>query len=135
MRAAATLQRAIFERLSGDAALTALVGAGGVTDRLPGKERFPFVVLRSIESRDWSTASEPGEEHVVTIEIWSGKDGNLEAQTIAARVGALLDGAALSLAGHHLVNLLQRGGDVGRDGRSRHHRALLRFRAATEPEG
>ncbi|MCF3642634.1 DUF3168 domain-containing protein [Rhizobium sp. TRM95111] len=132
MSAASALQAAIFTRLSGDATLASLVGADGITDRLLAKPKLPLVVLRAIDSTDFSTASEPGEEHRVTIEVWSQAAGNREAQAIAARLGALLHDAALTLDGVHLVSLLHRSTAQRRDGKTRYHRAELLFRAVTE---
>ena len=50
MSAASSLQAAIFERLTGDATLTGLVGADGVTDRILPRPKLPLIVLRSIDS-------------------------------------------------------------------------------------
>ena len=58
MSAASALQRAIFERLAGDAALSALVGPGGISDRLADRQRLPKVVIAAIDSGDLSTATE-----------------------------------------------------------------------------
>ena len=135
MSAASALQKAIFARLSGDVALTALVGADGITDRRLVAPASPLVVIASIDSMDHSTATEAGEEHVVVLEIWSGAAGHREAQGIAAAVRAALHDAALALAGHHLVLLLHRETRLKRDGTSKFHRAEMRFRAVTEPDG
>ena len=133
MSAASALQRAIFARLSGDAALTALVGANGITDRRPDGPTTPLLVIAGIDSTDHSTASEAGEEHIVTLEAWSEAAGHRQAQAIAAAVRAALDDAALVIAGHHLVLLFHRDTRLRRDGKSRFHRAEMRFRAVTEP--
>lgn len=135
MSAASALQKAIFTRLSGDAALAALVGPHGVTDRLLAAPAAPLVVIAGIDSADHSTASEAGEEHAVTLEVWSDGAGHREAQAIAHAVRAALDNAALALAGHHLVLLLHRDTRLRRDVKSRFHRAEMRFRAVTEPDG
>lgn len=132
MSAASALQKAIFARLSGDAALTALVGANGVTDRRLTEPASPLVVIASIDSTDHSTATETGEEHVVTLEVWSEAAGHRQVQAIAAAVRAVLDDAALVLDGHHLVLLLHRDTRLRRDGKSRFHHAQMRFRAVTE---
>jgi hypothetical protein len=86
MSAASALQKAIFARLSGDAALTAIVGATGVTDRRLSEPTVPLVVIAGIDSVDHSTASEPGEEHTVTLEAWSEAAGHRQVQAIAAAV-------------------------------------------------
>ena len=134
MSAASSLQKAIFTKLSGDAGLTALVGADGITDRRPDGPAAPLVVIAGIDSFDHSTASETGEEHGVTLEAWSEAKGHREVQAIAAAVRAALDDAALALAGHHLVFLFHRETRLRRDGKSRFHRAEMRFRAVTEPD-
>jgi hypothetical protein len=134
MSAASALQTAIFARLSGDAAVTALVGTTGVTDRRPDGPAAPLVVIAGIDSLDHSTASETGEEHVVTLEVWSEATGHKQAQAIAAALRSALDDAALVLVGHHLVFLFHRDTRLRRDGKSRFHRAEMRFRAVTEPD-
>lgn len=134
MSAASALQKAIFTRLSGDAALTALVGANGITDRRLAEPASPLVVIAGIDSTDHSTATEAGEAHMVTLEAWSEAAGHRQAQAIAAAVRAALHDAPLALAGHHLVLLLHRDTRLKRDGKSRFHRAEMRFRAVTEPD-
>lgn len=134
MSAASALQKAIFARLSGDAALTILVGANGITDRRLTAPASPLVVVAAIDSVDHSTATEPGEEHTVTLEAWSEAGGHRQVQAIAAVVRAALHDAALVLDGHHLVLLLHRDTRLKRDGKSRFHRADMRFRAVTEPD-
>ncbi len=71
MSAASALQKAVFGRLSADAALTALVGPDGITDRRLSQPAAPLLVIAGIDSIDHSTASEPGEQHTVLLEAWS----------------------------------------------------------------
>lgn len=133
MSASAALQKAIYERLQGDAGMMALVGVDGVRDHVAAGDRRPFVAIASIESRDFSTASEPGEEHLVTLEVRGGEGGNRGVQDIAARLRALLDDAALALDGFALVGILHRRTRIGRDAKARGHLAEMVFRAVTEP--
>lgn len=135
MSAGNALQAAVFARLSGDAALVATLGDGGIHDRLLEGAKHPYLRLAGIESRDWSTASEPGEEHAMTIEARGPEGGNLAVQELAGRVLALLHDAGLPLAGHHLVNLRHEATRTARDGDVRGHVAVMRFRAVTEPMG
>ncbi|MCR6498906.1 DUF3168 domain-containing protein [Shinella sp. CPCC 101442] len=133
MSAASALQKAIYERLSGDTALTALIGGNGVTDRRLAAPTAPLVVIAGIDSTDHSTATEPGEEHIITLDIWSDAAGHRQVQVIAAAVRAVLHDAALTLSGHRLVLLFHRQTRLSRDGKSRFHRAETEFRAVTEP--
>ncbi len=132
MSAAAALQKAIFLRFSSDGALTGLIGSDGVRDHLQMRMDRPYVFIASIESRDASTASEPGEEHWVTIEARAGEGGNLTAQAITARVRHLLDDADLELDGFSLISLLHRRTRVAREAKAKGHVAEMLFRAVTE---
>lgn len=53
-------------------------------------------------------------------------------RSLATRMRALIDDAPLVLDGAHLVSILHRATSQRRDGKSRFHRAELRFRAVTE---
>lgn len=132
MSAAGALQKAIFGKLAGDAALTALIGADGVHDHLQARPHRPCVFIAGIESLDASTASEAGEEHLVTLDVRTGEGGNRVAEEIAARVRALLNDVPLVLAGHVLVSILHRRTRVGRDAKAKGHVAEMVFRAVTE---
>ena len=132
MSAAAALQRAIYLKLAGDAALVALVGGDGVHDHLHTGTRRPCIHIAAIDSREAGTASEAGEEHLVTLTVMTGEGGNLRAQRIAARVGALLDDADLDLDGFALISLFHRRTRTGRDARAKGHVADMLFRAVTE---
>ena len=132
MSAAQALQAAIYARLTGDATLAALIGVDGVHDRLLIAPERPYVRIAGLETRDWSTASEPGEEHLVKLEARSGEGGNRAVQEIAARVRALLDDAALVLTGATLINLQHQKTRTGRDAKGKGHVAEMQFRAVTE---
>lgn len=132
MNAAGALQKAIFGALAGDAALTGVIGPDGVHDHLQARSHRPCVVIAAIESRDASTASEAGEEHLVTLEARTGEGGNRVVQEIAARVRALLDDAPLVLNGFALVSIFHQRTKTGRDAKAKGHVAEIVFRAVTE---
>ncbi|WP_105381920.1 DUF3168 domain-containing protein [Neorhizobium alkalisoli] len=132
MTAASALLRAIHRRLGSDAALSALVGADGIRDRLLARPELPCIVFGEMETRDYSTSSEAGEEHFLTIEIWSEGEGRREAQQIAGLVHGLLHDTALSLDGAALVSLLHLRTRTRREPKTRFQLAELRFRAVTE---
>jgi hypothetical protein len=132
MSAAGALQKAVFVKLAGDAALTALIGPDGVHDHLQARSHRPCVSIAGIDSRDGSTASEAGEEHLVTLEVRTGEGGSRGAQEIAARIRTLLDDVPLALDGFALVSLLHRRTRIGRDAKAKGHVAEMEFRAVTE---
>ncbi|WP_426123452.1 DUF3168 domain-containing protein [Pararhizobium sp. PWRC1-1] len=132
MSAAGALQKAVFGRLAGDAALTVLIGADGVHDHLQPRSHRPCIFIAGIDSRDASTASEVGEEHLVTLEVLTGEGGSRIAQEIAALVRSLLNDVPLVLAGFALVSILHRRTRIGRDAKAKGHVAEMVFRAVTE---
>ena len=132
MTAGNALLQAIHQMLANDAALTAIVGADGIRDRLLPRAKLPCVVFGELETRDFSTASEAGEEHLLVLEIWSDGEGRRQAQEIAGLVHSLLHDAALTLEGAVLVNLLQVGTRTRREPKTKFYLAEMRFRAVTE---
>ena len=58
--AAFALQQAIFSRLTGTPALTALLGGARIYDDVPERTEFPYLTFGQSAERDWSTVSEAG---------------------------------------------------------------------------
>ena len=130
--AANTLLQAIHAVLAADAGLTALIGTDGIRDRLVTGRQLPCVVIAELVSNDYSTSTEPGEEHFLTLQAWSDAAGQRQAQAIAALVRGLLQDAALPLAACTLVNLRHVATKARREPKTRLFCAEMRFRAVTE---
>lgn len=99
--AAAALQTALYERLTGDAELMASLT--GVFDHVPAKTALPYAVIGPATAVDWSTKSFSGQRHSLTVSVYSDRPGALEAKTLADRVHALLVASPPLPAGHKLV--------------------------------
>ncbi len=130
---AVALRRAIHAALSADAALTAALGEGRIHDVPPPSPAFPYVTLGEAQVTDWSTATEAGAEHRLSLACWSRQGGHGEAHQLAHLVQQALHDAPLALDGHRLVNLRFSAAEIRREAGGRTYRALLRFRAVTEP--
>ena len=65
------LQKAFFLKLTADAALAALLGGARIYDDVPVRGEFPYVTFGQTTERDWSTGTDDGAEHVVTLHVWS----------------------------------------------------------------
>jgi hypothetical protein len=130
---AAALRAAIHDALAAHAPLVALLGGPKVYDEPPRGAAFPYVTLGEMRSFDFSTGTEPGEEHRLTLHVWSQQGGHREAHLAVAALMQALDDAPLKLAGQHLVNLRFSLADVRREADGRTHHGLVRFRAVTEP--
>jgi hypothetical protein len=133
MSAALALRRSAFQRLSGDAALVALLGGARVYDEPPRGAAPPYVVLGACSSADLSGDETPAAEHALAVEVWSGEGGLAQALRVSDRVTRLLDGAPLALDGHRLASLAWTETAAARTEDGRLRRAALSFRAVTEP--
>ena len=51
---------------------------------MPQKSEFPYLTLGQSSQRDWSTGTEPGTEHLLTLHVWSRARGRREARDIIA---------------------------------------------------
>lgn len=132
--AAFVLRRAIHAALAGDAALTLALGGPRVYDVPPAAPEFPYVTLGEAQVLDWSTATESGAEHRLTLACWSRQGGHGEAHALAHLVQQALHDVPLALEGHWLVNLRASSAEIRREAGGRTYRALLRFRAVTETD-
>ena len=133
MSAANTLMTTLQARLGGDATLMGLTGNRAPVDRLLDRTALPLIVWGEMETRDASTASEPGEEHLFSLAVWSDAEGRCVAEEIAARIKFLTHDAALVLPGHALVSLFHRSTRTRREPKSKRFVAEVFFRAVTEP--
>ncbi len=106
-----------------------------VYDAPPVDAALPYVVIGPIRSAPWRADGLAGEEHSVSVHVWSRYRGAKEVRTLMDAVRAALEDADLAPAGHHLVLLSFAGAEDARagDGVTRH--GTLRFRALTEPAG
>lgn len=133
MSAQQSLLKAIFAALSGDTEIVDAVGIDGILDRLGRQLRLPCIVFSDMRSSDWSTATEAGEEHLVTIDVFSGENGRREIQALGEAVRHVLHDRPLQLEDHHLANFRHIGSRTQREAKTHRHRATLQFRAVTEP--
>ena len=128
-----SLQKAMRDALLARTPLMALLGGGHVFDEVPRGAHPPFVAFTSLETRDWSVADQKAHEHFVTLEIQTNQRRRDAAQAIVQEIESALDMAALTVAGHALVNLRLIFATVQRTRPTENFAATMRFRAATEP--
>jgi hypothetical protein len=126
------LQKAVFAALVADSAVGALIG-DRIYDAPPRAATFPYVSLGDARVADWSTATEAGAEHRVTLHVWSRERGKKQAYALMDAVQAALHDADLALDGNTLANLRFEFADIARDPDGITHHGAMRFRAVTEP--
>ncbi|HWA91811.1 MAG TPA: DUF3168 domain-containing protein [Rhizomicrobium sp.] len=134
MSASWALQQAVFAALAASDAVESVLGdPPRVFDCPPRGAAFPYCVIGEDETRDWSTATEAGSEHLLAIQIWSRADGRKEAKLAAEAVRAALDGAALAIDGQALIGIRHLATETLRESDGETIRATLKFRAVLEP--
>jgi hypothetical protein len=127
------LQKAAYAALAGAAPLTGLIGNEAIYDHVPQDAAFPYVVIDETRLADWSTGTEHGSEHLLTLHVWSRYRGKRETYQIGDAIRTALDEAELSLDDNRLINLRHQFSDLRRDPDGETYHGVLRFRAVTEP--
>ena len=134
MQPGLAVQQAMLAALTTRPALTALLGGAHVYDELPRGATVPNVAFTTIETRDWSVADQKAHESFVGLDINSKSRSRAQVQNIIQEIETALDGAALLLNGHNLVNLRCVFISAARQRAADYFTATMRFRAATEPQ-
>jgi hypothetical protein len=130
--ASEALQRAFHQALVADTGLLALLGGARVYDDVPARSEFPYMTFGQSVERDWSTGSDDGSEHTVTLHVWSRARGRKETQAILSAVRRALHDSSLSLDGHLLINLRHEFSEARRDADGETFHGIARFRAVTQ---
>jgi Protein of unknown function (DUF3168) len=90
--------------------------------------------IRSLRSdRDWSTGTEDGAEHDLTLHVWSRSGGKKQVQEILEAIKSVLHDRPLALPDHHLVNLRYELSEARLDPDGDTFHGIVRYRAMTEP--
>lgn len=128
-----SLQRSVYQALANSVQLTGLLGGVRIYDDPPQAASFPFVTLGQSLVRDWSTGTEDGAEHLLTLHVWSRTGGRKEVHDIIEAIKSVLHDKPLMLLDHHLVNLRAEFSEVRPDPDGHTFHGIVRYRAVTEP--
>ncbi len=110
-----------------------MLGGARVYDDVPRGAAFPYVTFGPGLTRDWSTGTEAGAEHVVTLRVWSKAGGEKEEHLVLEAIRAALHAASLTIVGHRLVSLRHETSETLRGADGETYSGAARFRAVTEP--
>ena len=98
MSASLALQRLAVAALSG------VAGSTGVFDGPSPDSVPPYLVVGPDLVIDWSTKTETGHEHRLSVSVWDAGPGAARAKTLMGRVEAVLVALAGSRDGHRVVS-------------------------------
>ncbi len=134
MSAAWSLQMAIYKTLAENSEITTRLGAARVYDRVPRNATFPYITFGRTRVLDWSTSTEQGEEHTLSLHVWSREKGRqFVLKTMDAIVRAL-DHAPLNVMDHHVISFQHERSEAVLEADRRTHHGMMRFRVITEPK-
>lgn len=124
------VQTAVYDALTGDAALAALVE--GVFDAVPQDQSFPFVTIGEDIHNEWDTNTTLGSDCSITVHTWSRGRGRKETKEIQGAVYDALHRASLTYAGYRFVSVEFAGSQsfMDADGLTRH--GIQTFRVIIE---
>ena len=128
------LQKAVYGTLTTDAGLLAALGGPHIYDHVPRKTAKPYVTFAQSVVRDWSTGSESGNEHMLTLHVWATATGAKKTAAVIDALRATLHDQSLQLDGHHLVNLRHESSEIRRVDDGETINGIARFRAVTEAD-
>jgi hypothetical protein len=127
------LQRSIYQALTNSSELTSLLGGDRIYSEAPPAAQFPFITLGQTVNLDWSTGTDDGTEHSLTLHVWSRADGAREVHEILEMIRTVLHDQLLALEDHYLVNLRHEFMEARLDPDGETMHGIVRYRAVTEP--
>lgn len=131
--AAKDLQRSLYQLMRTHPPLVSLLGSARIYDDVPQRAELPYVTFGQSLVRDWSTDTEDGHEHILTLHVWSRVPGRKQVYEIIDVLKGLLHEQAPVLAEHRIVNLRHELSEARRDGDGETYHGIIRFRIVTEP--
>lgn len=127
------LQRNIYQALRNSSELTSLLGGDRIYSQAPPAAQFPFITLGQTVNLDWSTGTDEGAEHSLTLHVWSRADGAREVHEILEMIRTVLHDQLLALEDHYFVNLRHEFMEARLDPDGETMHGIVRYRAVTEP--
>lgn len=120
-------QKAIYDRISGDATIIALIS--GVYDYPDEEQTFPFITIGSLNSVDFSTHTYNGLEYDLDVHVWSRKTGKKECKDIMDNVYRLFHNYVLTVTGFTHVITWFKFEDIERDPDGKTYHGIVSFKA------
>jgi len=108
----ANLQRAIYAKLTNDAALMALIKGVYADVQQPNLPEdgasFPYVVIGQDTITSWDTKTDDGGNALCQIDVWSRQNNLLQAKDVGGAVYNALHQTSLSITGaEHVLTTVE----------------------------
>jgi hypothetical protein len=147
MSAELEIQKAIYNELISDSALSSLLAKNVNNSSLPaiydsvpqvkdsGSDKpFPYITMGDDTLLDWDTDTSNGKEATITIHVWSRYRGKTETKTIQGAIYDVLHLSKINVSGYDTVQCLSEFSEtfLDPDGLTRH--GVQRFRLIIDKE-
>jgi len=130
------LQEGVFQLLSNDAGVAAQVGGRIYDAPLPPiAETEPdgiYVTLGDETVRDWSTATDTGAQHMLTIGVYAPRRGFAEAKQVAGAISEALHAGTITMSRGRVILLRFVAARTGRAEGDALRRIEMRFKVTLE---
>jgi hypothetical protein len=130
------LQEGVFQLLSNDAGVAAHVGGRIYDAPLPSEaESEPdgiYVTLGDETVRDWSTATDNGAQHLLTIAVYAPRRGFAEAKQAAGAISDALQAGEINMSRGRVILLRFVAARTGRGEGDALRRIEMRFQVTVE---
>lgn len=127
------LQEAIYAILISNTALTTALGGPKIYDYTPRRTKPPYITIGMSLIKDWSTSTEGGDEHIVTMHSWTDNRGRKQTDKILELTKLALANASMTMSNHKLVNMAYQFSEIRRDPDAESLHGIIRYRFVTEP--
>lgn len=128
------IQKLIYDQLSNNVALQTLIGAGRIFDDVPRDIKPPYITFGESLHFDWSTSTEQGMEHEITLQTWSRNAGRKQLFDIQEIITQMVSQLPVgSMQEHHLINITHEETRIEPRQSGRNFLATSTLRAVSEP--
>jgi hypothetical protein len=131
MNSTLAVQKAVRRRLIDDPGVAAILG-GRIHDNVPQDGPLPYATVGDIETRDWSTQTSRGHEHMAAIHVWTAGHGRRLALDAIGAIDSALAAVGLDAAPHRVVTARVVFWTVLHDLENERYHGLVRLRVVTE---
>ena len=126
-----SLQRGVYEALTSDTSVTGLLGGAKIFDSAPKTASYPYLTFGESVDPDWSTGSEDGTQHTLTLHVWSRAGGEKETHDIIKAIRTALKSGLVAVNDDQQVELRHEFSEARRDPNDEAFHGIIRYRAVT----
>ena len=126
------LQAHLYSALTKNRELLDVLAGPRIYDHIPENIKPPYIAIGRTAMNDWSTATEEGFEHQVTLHIWAPPSSRNLSYQLQEIIHRTMDQLSPKLINAIIVNVTLEHSEINRERNSMYFHAISRFRIVTE---